>query len=147
MTFSPNQKFKTFRRNEKGLINQMTSFDKFRVFSSKQTHFQHLSRNNTSIKRVDRQNHSRQTMSRTFRGRHENTGRTMNIHIRLDFNYAPTRLIAALSDVQETTLLALAEVLARSEPSMAKALARIIGSESFRASQDILPSQVPNCTR
>jgi hypothetical protein len=70
----------------------------------------------------------------------------MNIHIRLDFNYAPTRLIALLSDVQETTLLALAEVLARSEQSMAKALARIIGSESFRASQDILPSQVPNCT-
>ena len=49
---SKRQKFKTFRRNEKGLIYQMTRFDKFRVFSSQQMHFQHLSRNNTSIKRV-----------------------------------------------------------------------------------------------
>ena len=49
---SKRQKFKTFRRNEKGLIHQMTRFDKFRVFSSQQMHFQHLSRNSTSIKRV-----------------------------------------------------------------------------------------------
>jgi len=85
-------------------------------------------------------------MEKIFHGTHEDTRRKMDIHIRLEFNHAPTSLIAVLSDVQENTLLALEAALARSEPSMAKALARITGSERFRASQDIHPSQVLICT-
>ena len=47
--------------------------------------------------RLDRQNHSRQSMVLIFRGTHEDMRRPMHIQICLDFNYAPTRLIAALS--------------------------------------------------
>ena len=83
------------------------------------------------------------TMSRVFRGKHEDTGRAMNLRINVNFGQTPATMITAFSQLKEneTSLHALANVLPE---YYAKPMARILGDQSFRERHEIPASQVFN---